>query len=392
MNKKLLLIAAVILAVGAVALTRTRKAAMPSDFRDAVGEGSKEFSTNIPEVNKTDANIPEPKAQKDDSSAQYGPAAGDLKSRSGIIASVESNCAAENAALTPFGLGLSNEEMARCECMSPVYRDDKGLQEANRDYAIASKQMDKASRLVDVAEIKVDAAAKVFGMDSAEYIKALDEFRAAILEYRNGPHNSAFSDAIIRVRAETERVSAIAVSKCVKGKSDAKGVSFGNVTKGEGDVYFGTVKDPGACANLSGIRRCSSYDWDYYTHGCTGHWCDGSTPPAQAPSQPQAPAQNSIYFGTVKDPAACANLSGIRQCGSYDWDYYTHGCTGHWCDGSTPPSQPQSPSQPQAAGNTIYFGIVSKPDVCANLSGIRQCASYRWDYNTHTCYGDACRQ
>ena len=37
MNKKLVLITAVILAVGAFALTRTRKAAMPSDFRDAVG-------------------------------------------------------------------------------------------------------------------------------------------------------------------------------------------------------------------------------------------------------------------------------------------------------------------------------------------------------------------
>ena len=90
-----------------------------------------------------------------------------------------------------------------------------------------------------------------------------------------------------------------------------------------------------------------------------------------------------IYFGTVDNPGVCANLAGIRQCGNYDWDYYTHTCYGRGCDGVTPPAQ---------TGQTIYFGTVDNPGVCANLSGIRQCSSYRWDYYAHTCYGDDCRQ
>ncbi len=39
---------------------------------------------------------------------------------------------------------------------------------------------------------------------------------------------------------------------------------------------------------------------------------------------------------------------------------------------------------PKANGD-VYFGIVTKPEDCANLAGIRQCDSYSWDYFTKTC-------
>ena len=70
MNKTLLFIPAVILAVSAFVFTRPQKAAMPSDLRDAVGEESREFNTTAPEFNKTGADFPEPKAQKAAYSAQ----------------------------------------------------------------------------------------------------------------------------------------------------------------------------------------------------------------------------------------------------------------------------------------------------------------------------------
>ena len=64
MNKKMLFVPAVILAVGAFALTRPHKANIPSDFKDAVGEEAQEFNTAIPAFKKSDANLPEPKTQE----------------------------------------------------------------------------------------------------------------------------------------------------------------------------------------------------------------------------------------------------------------------------------------------------------------------------------------